>query len=83
VAVVEEEGGTVSEMDLHEGADEAAAVPGEAPVSPEAPEADALEQRTEVSPPEEADAPTVPDGVDPADRYEQERVVELDEDDYR
>ncbi|MDJ0384417.1 hypothetical protein [Streptomyces sp. G-G2] len=56
---------------------------GEEP-GPEAPEADAAEQRAEVSPRE--DGP--PTGVDlggaaDADAIEQARVVELDEDDYR
>ncbi|WP_411083161.1 hypothetical protein [Streptomyces sp. cmx-18-6] len=51
---------------------------------PEAPEADAAEQRTDVRP--EADEPV--GGVDPgaadeADVAEQRRVVPLDEDDYR
>ncbi|MFJ9039427.1 hypothetical protein ACIRF8_22860 [Streptomyces sp. NPDC102406] len=51
----------------------------------EAPEADAAEQLTEVSPSQD-DAPQEvadPDGADAADRAEQARVVELDEDDYR
>ncbi|MBB1256172.1 hypothetical protein H3146_22835 [Streptomyces sp. OF3] len=51
---------------------------------PEAPEADAAEQRAEVL--ENRDAPLNERElveVDPADAAEQARVVELDEDDYR
>jgi hypothetical protein len=56
----------------------------DAEVDVEAPEADAAEQLTELSPhrddpPADAD----PDAANEADRAEQARVVELDEDDYR
>ncbi|MEV1023951.1 hypothetical protein [Streptomyces sp. NPDC050264] len=51
----------------------------------EAPEADAAEQLTEVSPGQDGapDEAADPDGSDEADRAEQARVVALDEDDYR
>ncbi|MEV5612038.1 hypothetical protein [Streptomyces sp. NPDC052225] len=51
----------------------------------EAPEADAAEQSTELTP-DGDDAPdgaADPDGANEADRAEQARVVALDEDDYR
>ncbi|MEI7034536.1 hypothetical protein [Streptomyces pratensis] len=50
----------------------------------EAPEADAAEQRTEVRPEDdEQDASVDPATANPADVAEQNRVVPLDEDDYR
>ena len=78
----------MSEMDLHEGhvpesADEAAGVPAAAAEDPEAPEADALEQRAEVAPGGGGSVSATPDEVNPADHAEQQQVVALDEDDYR
>lgn len=50
----------------------------------ETPEADAAEQHAEIEPEMETpDLDQVPPEVDPADAEEQNRVVELDEDDYR
>jgi hypothetical protein len=49
----------------------------------EAPEADAVEQGTVVHGTEDVLAPTTPDEVNPADYAEQQRVVSLEEDDYR
>jgi hypothetical protein len=58
----------------------------DATADPEAPEADALDQQLEVGEPEpdtdEGDI-DVTDEVNEADRVEQSRVVNLDEDDYR
>ncbi|MFJ4963666.1 hypothetical protein EES43_19705 [Streptomyces sp. ADI96-02] len=55
----------------------------EAP-GPEAPEADAAEQRTDVRPEDDEPAEgTEPGLADEADVAEQSRVVPLDEDDYR
>ncbi|HSA50141.1 MAG TPA: hypothetical protein VLH10_08525 [Yinghuangia sp.] len=62
--------------------------PGEVPAPDdldlEAPEADVAEQRATIVEDEDALvwAP-VPDGVDPADRTDQQRVVTPDEDEYR
>jgi hypothetical protein len=56
----------------------------EAEVPPEAPEADAAEQHADLTPPpREVPEEGSPDGANEADRAEQARVVELDEDDYR
>ncbi|MFD5627278.1 MULTISPECIES: hypothetical protein [unclassified Streptomyces] len=53
-------------------------------LAPEAPEADAAEQRTGLEPGEAEAAPVGdPAGADEGDLAEQARVVELDEDDYR
>ncbi|UQA93240.1 hypothetical protein [Streptomyces halobius] len=50
----------------------------------EAPEADAAEQHTELAPQrDEAPAGADPDSANEADRAEQARVVELNEDEYR
>ncbi|MFH8871282.1 MULTISPECIES: hypothetical protein [Streptomyces] len=51
---------------------------------PEAPEADAAEQRTDVRPEEDESAGSVdPGAANEADVAEQRRVIPLDEDDYR
>ncbi|MGW7095267.1 hypothetical protein [Streptomyces sp. NPDC054874] len=51
---------------------------------PEAPEADAAEQRTDVRPKDDERAESVdPDTANEADVAEQRRVIPLDEDDYR
>ncbi|MEU5283780.1 hypothetical protein AB0G97_07125 [Streptomyces sp. NPDC020755] len=51
---------------------------------PEAPEADAAEQRTDVLPEDDERAESVdPDTANEADVAEQRRVIPLDEDDYR
>ena len=78
----------MSEMDLHEGSvpespDETDAPSTDLADDPEAPEADAMEQHTEVRPSGEQPVFSAPDDVDPADHAEQQRVVALDEDDYR
>jgi hypothetical protein len=54
-------------------------------VDMEAPEADAAEQRTEVSPAEPPDErqPDLPFDADPADVSEQGREVGYDDDEYR
>lgn len=53
-------------------------------ISIEAPEADAVEQHQLVTVPEDRRWPEhVPFDADPADVAEQERTVELDDDDYR
>ncbi|MGZ4603524.1 MAG: hypothetical protein ACXV0U_07985 [Kineosporiaceae bacterium] len=49
----------------------------------EAPEADAVEQHTEAFDRQERQDDELPVEVDPADRTEQERIVDLGEDDYR
>ncbi|KUL34356.1 hypothetical protein ADL22_30315 [Streptomyces sp. NRRL F-4489] len=50
----------------------------------EAPEADAAEQQAALRPPRDTPPTTdLPEPADEADRAEQARVVELDEDDYR
>jgi hypothetical protein len=81
----------VSEMDLREeavrddeaetGADAAGVV--STAEDPEAPEADAVEQRTEVTGTADTVADTTPFEADELDSADQRRVVELDEDDYR
>lgn len=53
-----------------------------APVDPEAPEADVAEQLAPVEP-TEGGVPALPLDVDEADAADQQRLVELDEDDYR
>jgi len=56
---------------------------GEVVEDPEAPETDAAEQHTELR---DADEPLPSPGaahVDEADAFEQSRVVDLDEDEYR
>jgi hypothetical protein len=77
----------MSEMDLHENVPVEAVEDSELPATtsedPEAPEADAVEQRTEVAVSSGAPSPTVPDEVNPADHVEQQHEVGLDEDDYR
>ncbi|MPZ60001.1 MAG: hypothetical protein GEU93_01640 [Propionibacteriales bacterium] len=56
----------------------------EGDVGPEAPEADIFEQRTEAGPHDEAPPRRdVPLEVDAADAAEQDREVDLDEDEYR
>jgi hypothetical protein len=51
---------------------------------PEVPVEDALEQATDVSEHEpEGPPPGTPEDADPADRAEQARTVELDDDEYR
>jgi hypothetical protein len=50
---------------------------------PEAPDADALEQATPVDPSEAQAMPSIPFEADEADAYDQFRVVQSDEDDYR
>lgn len=51
---------------------------------PEAPEADAAEQRTDIRPEDDERAESVdPAAANEADVAEQSRVVPLDEDDYR
>ncbi|UGQ14404.1 hypothetical protein LO772_12920 [Yinghuangia sp. ASG 101] len=69
--------------------EDAAEAPAPDDIDIEAPEADVAEQRTTVVEEEDEDegaalgwAP-VPDGVDPADRTDQQRVVTRDEDEYR
>jgi hypothetical protein len=53
-------------------------------IGAEAPEADAAEQRTDVAPlADEAPTRVDPDVANEADAFEQTRVVEMDEDDYR
>ncbi|GCD43204.1 hypothetical protein [Streptomyces paromomycinus] len=57
---------------------------GASEIDVEAPEADAAEQQADLSP--HRDDPLTgadPDSADEADRAEQARVVDLDEDDYR
>ena len=49
----------------------------------ETPEADAVEQHTEVRPSEDELPRQIPHDANDADAVEQSRVVELDEDDYR
>ncbi|MBZ4324299.1 hypothetical protein [Streptomyces huiliensis] len=50
----------------------------------EAPEADAAEQHTDLAPTHDDPLTAIdPDAANEADRAEQARVVELDEDDYR
>ncbi|NRQ39641.1 hypothetical protein HII36_48605 [Nonomuraea sp. NN258] len=49
----------------------------------EAPEADAAEQHREIRDTENGRRREVPFDVDPADAAEQDRVVDLDDDDYR
>jgi hypothetical protein len=71
----------MSEMDVH-GEVGAADSPESADIDLEAPEADAVEQHTPVTVTEATGVEPVPD-VDDADRYEQQVVVALDEDDYR
>jgi hypothetical protein len=53
------------------------------PVSVEAPEADAVEQRAEVVPEDDDTVAEIPLDVDPADVVEQHRTVGGDDDDYR
>jgi hypothetical protein len=59
--------------------------PGDDEPAIEAPEADAAEQRTEIVDREDRGdrVDELPVEADPADRSEQERVVDLGEDDYR
>jgi hypothetical protein len=58
--------------------------PGVGLDDPEAPEADAAEQRAEVlDDPAGGPSGSTPAEVDPADHAEQQLVVELDEDEYR
>lgn len=78
----------MSEMDLHETAvtdDAQETAPGamNAPDDPEAPEADAVDQHTEVVGSDHLVAAPRPDDVDPADHADQQRVVAHDDDDYR
>ncbi|MBH1935686.1 hypothetical protein I5Q34_15645 [Streptomyces sp. AV19] len=49
----------------------------------EAPEADAAEQHADLAPHRDEDLPADDTEANEADRAEQARVVELDEDDYR
>ncbi|WP_372352744.1 hypothetical protein [Streptomyces sp. KL116D] len=58
---------------------------GSEEIDVEAPEADAAEQFTELTPDQDdvPDEAADPDGANEADRAEQARVVALDEDDYR
>ncbi|KNB51810.1 hypothetical protein [Streptomyces caatingaensis] len=49
----------------------------------EAPEADAAEQHTDLAPHRDEEPTTTDPETNEADRAEQARVVELDEDDYR
>lgn len=58
-------------------------VPAPEDLDLEAPEADVAEQRTEVVEEDEKVWEPVPDGVDPADRTDQRRVVTPDEEEYR
>lgn len=68
--------------DIDEGFGDEQAVP--ARVAWEAPEADAAEQRQGVRPaPARWPTRSLPFDVDPADAADQDRLVELDEDDYR
>jgi hypothetical protein len=53
------------------------------PVSVEAPEADAVEQRADVVPEDDDPVAEIPLDVDPADVVEQHRTVGGDDDDYR
>ena len=58
--------------------------PEETEFDVEAPEADTAEQHTDVAPHrDERPTGVDPDSANEADRIEQGRVVELDEDDYR
>ncbi|MCC3767255.1 hypothetical protein [Streptomyces sp. UNOC14_S4] len=56
---------------------------GTASLDVEAPEADAAEQHADLAPHRDEDLTGDSDSADEADRAEQARVVELDEDDYR
>ncbi len=81
----------MSEMDLHEDVAPTGAAGGAGPALPpdgeradvEAPPTDTVEQRTDLLDTADGSPVPVPDEVDPADRAEQQRVVDLDEDDYR
>lgn len=75
----------MSEMDLTPdlAAEDLAEPAEESELDLEAPEADAAEQRAPLTPPEGEAPRPAPLDADPADVAEQERVVELDEDDYR
>jgi hypothetical protein len=73
----------MSEMDLHDTADEVGEPVSDEEVPLEVPEADAVEQHTDVRLSDAEVRGDVPPEVDPADRVEQDRTVELDEDDYR
>ncbi len=76
----------MSEMDIRpdelDDVVEPADSPDAAEFDIEAPEADAVEQHRSVRTGEER-RERIPFDVDPADAAEQDRVVELDEDDYR
>ncbi len=78
----------MSEMDLHESAATDPSPNGSGPLDtaaldPEAPVADAVEQHTELREHDDRLPTAAPYDVEPADLLEQERVVDLDEDDYR
>ncbi|MFI7452463.1 hypothetical protein ACIBQX_33565 [Nonomuraea sp. NPDC049714] len=70
----------MSEMDIR--GDEGHFAEGEE-LSMEAPEADAAEQQRQLGEGETQARRETPLEVDPADAAEQDRVVELDDDDYR
>jgi hypothetical protein len=73
----------MSEMDLHgDGEILATESPEEAEIELEAPEADAVEQHTSLTT-AQGGGPEPAIDVDEADRYEQQVVVTMDEDDYR
>jgi hypothetical protein len=63
--------------------DDALTSDGIAEAPDDAPEADAVEQHRGVVDEGEDTPPRVPFDVDPADAYEQNRVVDYDEDEYR
>jgi hypothetical protein len=71
----------VSERDLHEDA-QGAPETGRGAWDPEAPDADAAEQRADLRGPDSAGYVPAAADVDEADAAEQQQVVEIDEDDY-
>ena len=79
----EEQGSTMSEMDVNptDDAERDDSLPADLDV--EAPEADAVEQHTDIREQRDRLVGGIPFDADEADAADQSRVVELDEDDYR